>query len=359
MYANEKIEWDEFSVSDYLDWIGVDYKVTHGTSGEQLNLKECPVCGDTRSKVYIGSETGLGNCFVCGERFNNFTLVKSFNGLLTAKQVFEHVRLFLNEQGWRPKRSKHRAVSHNQGQLQLPENVPAKDHPYLINRGVENYLISYFDLRYCEQGSYYYIDSDGDFKTQRFDERIIVPVYDLNGELKSYQGRDVTGTSDRKYLFPKGYASTGALLYNAYNVLGSKRIVLNEGVFDVVGTKRALDTVNALRNIGIVGSFGKALTLPKFNRNKDQLSALFEMRAHGLQEVVFMWDGEHDAVKSAIKHAAKLTQYGIKSFVAMLPKGKDPGDANPDDVVKAYYGAEPVTLGSVARLQFKALRKYS
>ena len=86
---------------------------------------------------------------------------------------------------------------------------------------------------------------DGDVWYQDFSSRVIIPVYDLRGNLVTFQGRDITGKSDRKYLFPVGLPSTGRFLFNGHVAFnGCREILIGEGAFDVMAQQKAIDAIN-------------------------------------------------------------------------------------------------------------------
>ena len=66
---------EEIDLQDYLDEQGVDYK--KGSSG-QLVLRECPFCGDNRSRVYFSITKKRGLCFHadCRQKFNLFSFAR-------------------------------------------------------------------------------------------------------------------------------------------------------------------------------------------------------------------------------------------------------------------------------------------
>src|SRR5690606_9971530 len=107
----------------------------------------------------------------------------------------------------------------------------------------------YFALRFCHKGLWKYRDEVRGNCFVDFSQRIIIPVFDLDGNLVSFQGRDITGKAEKKYLFPNGFASTGEHLYNGHNVQRTARIVVGEGAFDVAATKVALDGDPDLRDV--------------------------------------------------------------------------------------------------------------
>jgi len=184
---------------------------------------------------------------------------------------------------------------------------------------------------------------------QDYSKRIIVPIFDSSGSLASFQGRDVTDKAEKKYLFPPGFASTGRLLFNGHNAHGAKRLLVCEGVFDVMAAKLALDEDVDLRDVAIVGTFGKHLS-SLGDGEKDQLAYILELKREGLKEVTFMWDGERRALADAARAALMLSGYGIHCRVAVLPENKDPNEVLGSVVRKAYWQALNATRYNMTRL---------
>lgn len=328
---------EQLDAETVLDMRGVDYRGQHGTHGWQLNIKDCPRCGNSNWKVYIGAETGLGNCFRCDETYNLFSFIRDHEGLSNRDAAEAFVQM-AREVGWMP-RQKTRDVQFK-AELVLPDRIELPDKnganlQYLKDRRVDDYLTQYFRLSYCHSGRFNYTLA-GDLRYQDYSGRVIIPVFDLDGNLVSFQGRDITGTAEKKYLFPVGHSSTASVLYNAHNAIGAERICVGEGVFDVIAIKRALDEDPEFRQVVPVGSFGKNFTIR--DTGGDQLAIVLKLIKQGLKEVVFMWDGEKDAIKAAINAALELKRYGLITRVAILPSGKDPDEAG-DAVVRAAFRA--------------------
>lgn len=350
---------DAIDIESWLDAEGIRYRNTRGARGPQLNVKECPVCGDTDYKVYLSAETGLGNCFhgSCETKFNKWKFISNYLGT-PARDVIEHMKAFAREQGWRPPRRRAVAVS-NRGPLTLPESIPlpynGRNLKYLDNRGIAGPIAEYFELRYSSRGAFDYISDEGRPMSQDYSGRIIIPIYDLDGDLVSFQGRDITGSADKKYLFPPGFASTGTHLYNGYNAIGVEHVVLGEGVFDVAAIKVAFDADVSLRDIVPVGSFGKHLSHGDEN---SQLAKLVALKEKGLRIATFMWDGEKRAIHDAVKAAQLVASIGLVARVALLPKGKDPNECPAQAVHDAFFKAVTINSASATKLLLVAERDY-
>lgn len=345
---------DTLNVEAYLDREAIDYRHTRGSSGAQLNLRECPECGGSDWKVYLNADSGLGNCFHggCEKKFNKFTFVRSHLGNPTTAKTFEHIKQVAAEQGWRAPRKHSLAVNLTPGTLKLPESlafpIRGKNLAYLKNRGVSVNVAQYFNLRFCFTGKFWY-RADGKNRFQVYDRRIIIPIFDLDGNLVSFQGRDIVGTADKKYLFPPEFASTGKYLYNGHNAVGAKRVVVGEGAFDIIAAKVALDEDMSLRDVVPVGTFGKHLSHGSPDGD-DQFGAFMKLKEAGLEEVTFMWDGEARATQDAVKSALLLNAAGLRTRIALLPQGKDPNEVAPDVVRKAFWTAKSTSKAELTKL---------
>lgn len=332
---------ENLDIEYWFDREGYDYRSTRGHNGLQLNIKHCPFCGNSNWKVYLNADNGLGNCFVCDTKFNKPKLIKQTLDL-SWQGVEEHMREVLREQGWRPKQTRTVDVDENTVKLPPSFELPTPDGrnlKYLEGRNITGELAAYFHLRYCTEGLWLYKFNGGSF-AQDFSDRLIIPVYDLDGKLTTFQGRDIYGSADKKYLFPSALPGTGRFLYNGQNAVKRKRVVMGEGAFDVFALKAALDEDPALRDVVPIGSFGKHLSYGDLDGN-DQLGRFVALKRDGLEEVTIMWDGEYEALKAACEASKLLIGIGLKARIALLPPDRDPNEVSPDVVRAAFYSAVP------------------
>ena len=331
---------EQLDIESWFDHEGLPYKLTRGSSGPQINAKECPHCGDRRWRVYLNAETGLGNCFVCNTHFNKLSFIKEATDLSWRELNAQLIEVMRN-QGWKPKRAA-AAVDDTAVKLPLSFALPTPEGSnliYLEERGVTSEIASYFHLRFCEDGWWNFKKEDGSPSGQNFGNRVIIPVYDLDGTLRTFQGRDVTGTSERKYLFPAMLPGTGKFLYNGQNAVRARRVVMGEGVFDVIALKMALDEEIELRDVVPIGSFGKHLSFGSIDGD-DQLGRFLQLKSYGLEEVTIMWDGEKSALQSALSAAELLHRNGFQVRLALLPAGADPNEVPAQVVREAFWKAE-------------------
>lgn len=354
---NEELQevLDTIDMESWLDREGVRYRMGRGSSGLQLNIKECPCCGNDKYKVYMNAATGLGNCFSgdCETKFNKWKFISAHLGV-PARDAIQHIKAVAAEQGWRPPRKRSFAVDTTAATLKLPESIAlphmGRNLKYLDNRNITGEVARYFELRFSHRGTFDYLDESGRPVCQDYSNRIIIPVFDLQGDLVSFQGRDTTDTADKKYLFPPGFASTGTHLYNGYNATGAERICIGEGVFDVAAMKIAFDGEMALRDVVPVGTFGKHLSS---GDGDSQLMRLAALQEKGLKQVTFMWDGEDKAIDAAIEASLMIAKIGLVPRLAVLPQDKDPNEVPPNVVREAFWKAVVVNPSIATRLRLK------
>jgi len=350
---------EQVDMTAYLDREGVSYRETHGRSGQQLNVRECPTCGNSDWKVYLNVETGVGNCFggshPADERiFTKYRFIRAHLGSPHGAKVVEHVRLFAKEMGWRPARRTSAKVENHAVAFKLPLHVGlphnGKNIPYLENRGIGSDLAAYFHLAYCPVGSNFEYQGERGRAQQDYSRRILIPVYDLDGKVATFQGRDITGLSEKKYLFPPGIDGSGVHLFNGVNVRDTKRIVVGEGAFDVAATKIALDGDQALRDVVPVGTFGKHLSSGSEN---SQLAKFMMLKERGVEEITIAWDGEIVATDDAVTAGLMLASNGFRVRIAMLPPDRDPNEISAEAMRAAFYQAIPLSRRTAGEIRLK------
>lgn len=180
---------------------------------------------------------------------------------------------------------------------------------YLRERGLSDFQIKKYDIRYCYSG--------------RYSGRIIVPCY-YQGDLVTFVGRDLMGQSPQKYLNPTSNRQ-GDFLFN-YDGVKESTVVVAEGVFDAIAIGDCA-----------VASFGKSLS-------QRQLSLL-----QGFKEVIFYWDD--DAYEQVERYAKRLN--GIVKTV-LHPDEKDAGSRSFE--VNQHIVNEAVLVNSVASTLFSICR---
>lgn len=185
---------------------------------------------------------------------------------------------------------------------------------YLMKRGLDpDYIVQRYGIRGTSP-----FDK---FEGLNYANRIIIPIYDLDGNLVSFQGRDVTGMDgvERYKVCPikKARMHYKDTVYAGHLATGDKVIVL-EGVVDVWKF-----------GPGAVATFGTGC-------KKSQILALTNWR-----DVVFFFDPEKDAQNKAREYAEELALMGVRASVAYEDFGttsngkkRDVGDLEPHEIIR-------------------------
>lgn len=351
---------DMVDMEDFLGFESIDYRVTRGRSGTQLNLRECPRCGGRDWKVYLNAETGLGSCFqgsCAGEPgFNKYSFIWHLNDR-NHKDTIQVLKRYAGSLGWRPKGTKApRPPDENPEEIIIPDSIelPVKGRTlkYLSDRGFDAAMAEYFGWRFSKSGVYRYT-LHGEEKEQNWANRVVIPVFGVDGKLVTFQGRSTETDPFQKYLFPPGLAGAGRFIYNAHRAVGLKEVVLSEGVFDVAAVKKAFDEDITFKDVGICGTFGKHLSMAESGSENDQLSDLKYLKSQGLEEITMMWDGSADAVLAAVKTGLNLRSYGFKVKLAILPLDKDPNEVDTEIVRQVFVKAKILTPLTAAAIMSK------
>lgn len=340
--------------------LGVDYRMTHGSSGAQINVHECPRCGGSDWKVFLNAESGLGNCFhgsCVGEPgFNKFSFASAFLEK-SPKETAAYFKKYADTAVWRPKREAPAASrSSPDSDFQLPDSIEIAGslaQSYLADRGFDLNCVDKFGWSYCEKGYFNYRDDSGESRGQPYAGRIIIPICDLDESIVTFQGRDITGSQEKKYIFPPGLPGSGRFLYNAQAVKGIENVVMGEGVFDVAAIDQAFAGIS---EVGAIGSFGKSLSGIVTLSQNDQLSRLLQLKKLGMRRLVMMWDGEKSAIVQACKIAQRIVSIGIDTYIAILPKDKDPNEVSKEVVRAAYVNSLRATRANITKITLRHCR---
>lgn len=221
----------------FIEYLKNNYTIRE--VGDECFLPDgtCPFCGrSSRTKIYVNKYKSkklaqpCGVCHHCGQGFSAISFVSAAEG---CQEKEAHAILNGLDDGF--VRTQEEVVASNIAPF--PENaelilVGDPAYTYLLKRGIGADLIKRYNLHFC-YGNFYWNDS-----LLSTANRIIIPIYNKQGELETWQGRDITGLAKNKYYFPPGF-SISNLLYNVQNYdLSSNYVIICEGVMDVIGWER-------------------------------------------------------------------------------------------------------------------------
>ena len=278
-----------------------DNSVPYWTEGKNVKPGwigiQCPLCGDHSNHGGFNVKGGYYSCWKCGGSAIQWVISKL---LKVSKQRAEAIVLEYSGRGslLSALNSKKKSTVSS---IKMPGDPLGPMHQkYLKKRGFDPDFIA---KKYGVLGT----GISGDWKY-----RLMVPIY-LDGKLVSYQGRDITGKQEHRYMtlsVEKSVVNPKEILYNLDNCIGDTICVV-EGVFDVF---RMGD--------GFAATLGTSL-------KETQIKLLSKYR-----RVLFLFDPEEEAQEKARKAASKLGSLGISVELIDLEMDADPGDLSVEQALQ-------------------------
>lgn len=345
----------EVDVVDFLQHLGVTHRAG---GGDNVNIQICPACGNPNWKVRMSKTKRLGYCFYapCEAKFNLFSFTKAVFAD-NSRDAMRALEGYLGPIGFKKTNLVAAVATVTPEDWSLPASIelptPAgATHPFLTERRILPSTQSLYGLRYCHVGSYTHTDATGSY-TQHYNDRIIIPVVDLDGHIKTFQGRATwrvdESLAEKRYIFPTGLPGSGRFLFGGNLCRGRKRLVLVEGPFDVMATHQAIVDHPDFRDCGVAGIFGLSLGSSAPDGD-DQLGRLRRLREEGLEEVTLMLDAERNAYNKALKIGATIASAGLKVKIATLPDGADPNEVETRVVRGALDASRSLTRNTLPML---------
>lgn len=212
---------------------------------------ECPKCVDAahsdNKKLFFNIFKKQGHCKRCGLKVYT---ERELLALLNIHDLHNGEIMPIVEA---PQKIKHIIPPPRES---IPAHTSREARAYLTSRGLSIADMKKFGMLYCEEGFY--------------GQRIIAPICDRKGNYRTWVSRSILPSVSKKYLYPKGTA-TSRLLYNLHFVRQTNKVVIVEGIFDAIHFFPYA-----------VASFGKQIY-------DAQISLL---RLHGITTVHLMFDAE-------------------------------------------------------------------
>jgi len=190
------------------------------------HLYHCPYCNHHKKKMSVNFANGYWKCWVCDARGKNiYRIVRKFGTYQQRQKYLElQGRLDLNEFDDLFKELNN--IEEKQV-IEMPKEFISlcnKDQEmdstdafrYLSSRGIGRREILKWKIGYCKEGTYA--------------GRIIIPSFDMDGDLNYFIARSFVGHS-RRYLNPPADRD---IVFNELNIDWDEPIILVEGAFDAV-----------------------------------------------------------------------------------------------------------------------------
>lgn len=303
----------------------------------------CPFHDDNNPSMSVSTEKQMYKCFSCGAAGNVFTFVKEYENI----PFIEAVSILGEKCGITVKYNKGNTQVENknsalyeiyelaskfyQNNIHSKEAKEAKD--YLSKRNIDETVIREFKIGLALRNSSLLAKlltsknfTNKDLKvsglliekgldySDLYYNRIMFPLYDLNGNVVGFSGRIYNIEDPSKYINTRETPifKKGELLYNYHRAKNEARkegkIIIVEGFLDVI---RAY-TVGIYN---VVATMGTAVT-------KTQAHLIKKMA----KEVILCFDGDEAGAKATIACANELLNIGVTPKVVRLEDNMDPDE---------------------------------
>ena len=296
----------------------------------------CPFHDDTNPSMSVSREKQIFTCFTCHHTGNVFTFLMdydkmSFNEAL--KYLGDRVGVDTKGIALKPKDNKFSKFyeiydfSVKYYQNNLLSSFGSNARSYLEKRGIDKDTIKKFsiglslpnnnDLTELLLKKNFNIEdlnkiglSNNNYDVYK--DRIMFPLFDINGRVVAFSGRIYDKTSESKYINTKETPIfiKGEQLYNYHiakeEVRNSKYLIIMEGFMDVIRASTI-----GLNNV--IALMGTALT-------KEQMKLIKRLS----NNIVLCLDGDKPGQNASFKIGEEFLKEGIEVKVVSLPNNDDP-----------------------------------
>lgn len=304
----------------------------------------CPFHDDHNPSMSVSSEKQIYTCFVCGASGNVFNFVMNYEKISFGQAVSKvalkaGIKLDYDAKEINNKKEDKynkyykmfdTASKYYQNNIKSVYGKAAID--YLSKRNIDLNIIKEFEIGLSMNDNNIgklltnkgFLENElvdiglcgkkDKFLYDIFRNRIMFPLYNLEGDVIGFSGRIYNGEDDSKYVNSKESVifKKGKLLYNYHRALNyareKRQIIVVEGFMDVI----------RLYSIGIknvVASMGTAIT-------KDHANLIKKLS----KNVVLCFDGDKAGEKATISAIEALDKIGIDPKIIRLEDNLDPDD---------------------------------
>ncbi len=310
----------------------------------------CPFHDDHTPSMSVSKERQLFKCFVCNKGGNVFTFVKDYENISfqeAVKRVADKVGIpfqyTINDKVDNKFKLEYEIMDFTtmlyQNNLNSKEGEEARN--YLKKRHLSDDTIKEFKIGYSlDDSKYLYnvlmkkkydidkldelglINKDGLSGYDRFVNRIMIPITNLEGKIVGFTGRIFHDEDTAKYINTKETSiyKKGNIIFNYYNaknyIRDEKVALLVEGNMDAIRI-----STSGIKNV--LALMGTALT-------KEQIAILKKLRV----PIILMLDNDNAGEIATLNIGDALSKNDVACSVVRLEGAKDPDEY----IVK--YGVE-------------------
>ena len=298
----------------------------------------CPFHDDTNPSMSVSRDKQIYKCFSCGASGNVFQFVMDYEHV----SFKEALKIIADKAGIEIKGihiDKHTDkndkfyeiydLAHKYYQNNMNSSYSKQAKEYLHNRQITEEMIKDYkiglsldkqdNLTKLLLGKGYDIKTLNDLglsyeNRDVYINRIIFPLYDLNGRVVAFSGRRYDGEKTNKYVNTKGtnIFQKGETLYNYHlareHIRSKNEVIVMEGFMAVIRS-----SVSGIKNC--VGLMGTAMT-------KEQANLIM----HLSKNVILSFDGDEPGRLACLENGSVLESLGCNVKIVELSDNLDPDD---------------------------------
>ena len=296
----------------------------------------CPFHDDTNPSMSVSREKQIYTCFSCHATGNVFTFLMNYEHMdfkEVLKYLGDRVGIDTGSITVTKKSTKYDKlydayrISLKYYQNNLNSTVGKLAKQYLSNRKIDESIIKEFEiglsLEEKDDLTKLLTKKEYDLVTLNriglssdnhdvYNDRIMFPLYDVNGRVVGFSGRIYKDNGQNKYLNTKETEifKKGEMLYH-YHIAKEecrlkKSVIIMEGFMDVIRSS----TIGIRNTVALMGT---ALT-------KEQISLIKRLS----NQIYLCLDGDDPGVHATLSIGETLLEQGIETKVIALPKPEDP-----------------------------------
>ena len=301
----------------------------------------CPFHDDHSPSMSVSKEKQIYTCFSCGATGNVFKFIQDYENisfLQAVKKCADMAHIYIDV-GQAKEKIKNQELYdiYNLSQKFYQNNINTelgkKAKKYLKDRQLNDSVIKEFDigLSLNEKDMLTKL-----LKSKKYDDktllrsglinennytlngvyrnRIMFPLYDLNGKVIGYNGRVYNGETENKYINSKetDIFKKRELLYNYHRAKDEARkkhqIIIMEGPMDVIRAY-TIGVKNCVATLGTAFGKEQAMLIRKLSNN-----------------VILCFDGDDAGLKATKSAIVELEKLGITPKIVRLENNSDPDD---------------------------------
>ena len=296
----------------------------------------CPFHDDHSPSMSVSKEKQIFTCFSCGATGNVFTFVADYEHI----GFYDAVRLLGNKVGYNL--GKIKSVENKNAKAYEIYNMACKFYQNSLNTSLGKNASEYLEKRHIDKESIkkfriglsvsktsvtdYLIEKGATLKqlvdlgisnengTDLFTNRLMFPLYDLEGNVVAFSGRIYNTKDGSKYINTKETSifKKGNILYNYHNarelLKKNDSIIVMEGFMDVI-------RANTVGITNCVATMGTALT-------KQNASLLKKMA----NNIILCFDGDNAGEEATVGAINVLKELNVTPKVVRLEENLDPDE---------------------------------